>query len=66
MEQDQRWLTIKEAAAHIGVSKSFIRKHLRQLPHARAAGKLLRFRKADLDAWLAANGGGGEIVFRKS
>jgi excisionase family DNA binding protein len=66
MEQEQRWMTIREAAGYMRVSCSFIRKHLRRVPHARAGGKLLRFRKVDLDAWLAANGGGGEIVFRKS
>jgi excisionase family DNA binding protein len=62
MEQEQRWLTLKEAAAYIAVSRSFLRKHLRQLPHARAASKLLRFRRDDLDRWLGASGSCEEVA----
>jgi excisionase family DNA binding protein len=58
MEQEQRWMTIKEAAGYIGVSISFLRKHLSRLPHARAGGKILRFRRNDLDNWLEQNGRG--------
>ncbi len=56
------WCDIREAAKHLAVSTAFLRKRvrLREIPYARA-GKVLRFRKADLDRWLEANGCGGEI-----
>ena len=34
--EDERWMTIKEAAGYIGVSTSFLRKHLRRVPHAKS------------------------------
>ncbi len=64
--EDERWMTIKEAAGYIGVSTSFLRKHLRRVPHARAGDKVLRFRKADLDNWLERNGSGGELAYLKN
>lgn len=54
------WLSIGEAAAYLKVSVSFLRKQVRQqrIPFARAGGKVLRFRRELLDAWLASNGSG--------
>lgn len=54
-EHDGPWLTLREAARHIRTSVGFIRRHLSEIPHTRAGGKLLRFRLADLDAWLQEN-----------
>jgi len=54
------WCDIVTAARYLAVSRSFLRKQVRarRIPFARA-GKLLRFRRRDLDAWLMSNGYGG-------
>jgi excisionase family DNA binding protein len=48
------WCNIKTAAAHLGMSISFVRKAVRQqaIPYVRVGNKALRFRKNDLDRWL--------------
>ena len=58
------WCDIRSAARHLNVSVSFLRKQVRlgRIPFARA-GKNLRFRKAALDAWMEANGQGGEVNY---
>ena len=63
IRETEKWMNLREAAGHLSVSDSFIRKQVRlkRLPHARA-GKVLRFRRADLDAWMDANGCGGELA----
>ncbi len=60
------WWNIKQAATHLGVSVAFLRKavRLRKIPFARAGAKSLRFRRADLDRWLEANGCSGEASSR--
>jgi len=54
------WCNIREAAAHLNVSVSFVRKMVRgrRIPFARAGTKVLRFRRRDLDTWLESNGHG--------
>jgi excisionase family DNA binding protein len=66
-EANKKWLTIAEAARHIGMSVGFLRKAVRHgtVPHARVGSKALRFDRHALDAWLSANGCGGEIPYRK-
>ena len=61
------WSTIRAAAAHLGVSESFLRKMVRArcIPFARAGNKVLRFRLKDLDTWIESNGSGGELSYRK-
>jgi excisionase family DNA binding protein len=56
------WLSISEAADYLKLSQSFIRKQVRhqRIPFARPGGKVLRFRRLDLDRWLESNGCGGE------
>ena len=46
-------LTIKEAAAYLNVKTSWLYAHSRELP-AIKVGHGLRFRRADLDAWLTS------------
>lgn len=48
------WLSISEAADYLNLSQSFIRKQVRHqgIPFARPGGKVLRFRRSDLDHWL--------------
>jgi len=61
------WWNIKQAAAYLGVSTAFIRKSVRlgRIPYARAGGKVLRFRRIELDRWLESNGSGGEAAHCK-
>ena len=61
---DFAWCDIKAAAKHLGMSVAFLRKavRLKHIPFARAGTKALRFRRADLDHWLEANGCTGKIT----
>ena len=61
------WLSINEAAQYLNLSVSFIRKQVRhrRIPFARPGGKLLRFRRDALDAWLESNGAGVELTCPK-
>jgi excisionase family DNA binding protein len=60
---NREWWDIKKAAAYLGMSVAFLRKavRLRKVPFARVGSKAIRFRLADLDRWLEANGCGGEV-----
>lgn len=51
------WWNIHRAASYLGVSTSFLRKMVRQrrIHYARPGGKVLRFRKSDLDHWLESS-----------
>lgn len=46
------WVTIDQAAFHLGVSKSFLFKRCstERIPHGKV-GRNLRFRLSELDAW---------------
>jgi excisionase family DNA binding protein len=54
-ESNNRWWDIREVANYLRVSVAFIRKQVRQgrIPFARAGSKSLRFRKSELDEWMA-------------
>lgn len=60
METDKKWLTIREAANYIAMSIGFLRKAVRlcEVPHTRIGSKALRFDRAALDDWLAAQSSG--------
>jgi len=47
-------LTLSEAAAYAGISKSYVYKltSARQIPFYRPATKLIFFKRTELDAWL--------------
>ena len=66
--ESKKWLNVRDAAAHIGMSIGFIRKGVRNrtIPHSRVGTKALRFDREALDNWMGANGDGGELTFRKS
>jgi excisionase family DNA binding protein len=48
-------LTDAQAAEYLAVQSRTLRlwRHTRQLPHIRISNRVLRYRKSDLDAWLA-------------
>jgi excisionase family DNA binding protein len=49
----ERWLSVKEVAQYLGVSRSAIYKWIERhnLP-AHKAGRLWKFSRAEVDAWL--------------
>jgi len=49
-------MNVDEAAAYLGLTGKSVRKRVedRTMPFTKV-GSLLRFRKADLDAWLTSN-----------
>lgn len=50
-------LNVKEACHYLGTSKSQLYKLTSEniLPHSKPGGKLIYFRKADLDSWAMSN-----------
>ncbi len=53
VKKDDPLLGVKELAQYIGVSVQWVyeRVQLKEIPYIKA-GKLLRFRKSDIDTWL--------------
>ena len=52
------WINLREAAAHLQVSKSFLYQKGEELGIPRAKlGSKYRYKKSDLDAWLQSNKG---------
>lgn len=53
-KNDDRWIGIEEAANYIGVNRDTIRNWIKKdtgIP-AHKIGKLWKFKKAELDAWI--------------
>jgi len=64
LETDEKtWLSLKEAALHIGMSAAFLRRSVRErrVPFARPGGKILKFSRAALDQWLEDSGVGRDV-----
>jgi excisionase family DNA binding protein len=55
---DDRWLSVEEIAEHIGVTKDSIYRWIekRGLP-AHKVGKLWKFKKDEVDAWVRSGQG---------
>jgi len=53
----ERWITLKEAAAHLNVSPSWLyqRGNEAGVPRARIGNKY-RYKATELDAWMMAQG----------
>lgn len=53
MKDEDRYLNLKEACELLGLTKFAIynRRHRESMPYTKV-GRLLRFRKSDLDKWL--------------
>ncbi|MGB2987582.1 MAG: helix-turn-helix domain-containing protein [Phycisphaerae bacterium] len=56
---DDRWLSVDEICAHLGVSRDTIYKWIdkKSMP-AHRVGRLWKFKKAEVDAWVRAGGAG--------
>lgn len=55
--QSERWITLKEAAAHLNVSRSWLyqKGQAAGVPRARIGSKY-RYRTSELDAWMKSKG----------
>jgi excisionase family DNA binding protein len=55
--QSERWITLKEAAEHLNVSRSWLyqKGRLAGVPRARIGTKY-RYKTSDLDAWMKSKG----------
>ena len=55
----ERWITLKEAAAHLNVSRSWLyqKGQAAGVPRARLGTKY-RYKASDLDSWMKAQGEG--------
>lgn len=55
--QSERWITLKEAAAHLNVSRSWLYQKGEKagVPRARIGSKY-RYKASDLDAWMNSQG----------
>jgi excisionase family DNA binding protein len=53
---EREFLTINEVSEYFGIKKSTLYFHVENgdIPHYRI-GRLIRFRKQDIDQWMAAN-----------
>ncbi len=54
---EDRWLSVDEICAHLGVSRDTVYKWIDQksMP-AHRAGRLWKFKKDDVDEWMRAGG----------
>ncbi|MFQ5641515.1 MAG: helix-turn-helix domain-containing protein [bacterium] len=58
---DDRWLSVDEIAAHLGVKRDTIYKWIeRKGMPAHKVGRLWKFRKDDVDEWVRSAGTYGE------
>jgi excisionase family DNA binding protein len=57
MANNERWLSVEEIAAHLGVSKETIYRWLEsgKMP-AHRMGRLWKFKASEVDAWICAGG----------
>ncbi len=57
MDTGDRWLSVEEIAAHLGVSKESVYRWLdtQKIP-AHRVGRLWRFSKTEVDAWVVRDG----------
>ena len=60
MNETERWLSVEEIAAHLGVSKETIYRWLeKQKIPAHRMGRLWKFQRIEVDEWVK-NGGAEE------
>ena len=56
---EDRWLSVDEIAAHLGIKRDTVYKWIseRQMP-AHRVGRLWKFRKEEVDEWVRSGGAG--------
>ena len=54
IDEEKGFLTINEVAHYIDVKPKTFYAHLSEIPHYRI-GRLIRFRREDIDVWMASN-----------
>ena len=64
MTETERWLSVEEIAAHLGVSKETVYRWLekdgsRQIPASRI-GRLWKFKASEVDFWIKNGGANAE------
>ncbi len=62
MADKDRWLSVEEIAAHLGLSKETVYRWLdkKKIP-AHRIGKLWKFRVSEVDAWIIRGGASIEL-----
>jgi len=59
MNDQNRWLSVEEIAVHLGIKQDTVYKWVakKQMP-AHRVGRLLKFDKAEIDAWVKSGEAG--------
>jgi excisionase family DNA binding protein len=67
MREQERWLSIQEIAAHLGVNRDTIYKWIvrKQMP-AHKVGSLWKFRTSEVDGWILAGKSAGRTASAKA
>ncbi len=57
MNESERWLSVEEIGAHLGVSKETVYRWLekKKIP-ARRVGRLWKFKASEVDQWVSDGG----------
>ena len=50
--EQNRYLNLLESSKYLGLSKRYLRQHLKQIPHYRVGSRKLLFKKSELDQWM--------------
>jgi excisionase family DNA binding protein len=55
-QHNDNYISIEEAANYLGVKTSTIRTWIKNknMPHYRVGGKLLKFKKSEIDQWISS------------
>lgn len=65
-EIDDRWLSVDEICKHLGVSKDTVYKWIqKQKMPAHRMGRLWKFKKKQVDAWVEAGGATSDLTNEK-
>ena len=60
---EDRWLSVEEIAAYLGVKRDTIYKwQMRRKMPAHKVGRLWKFRKEEVDRWVVSGKAGGRSV----
>ena len=57
MQDTERWLSVEEIAAHLGISKETVYRWVeREKIPAHRVGRLWKFKASEVDKWIIAGG----------